>query len=140
MARARSGNQDSRSDTLAIMRGFKSLGLDEDAIKRFRSLVKQELVVPEQLIAEVSERVDYRGRVVLPLDEEDAEWLRATIGRHRTETGSAVAERILASWHREATRFAKVMPKDYKRVLEAAREAEERGVPVEEAIMAAAHG
>ena len=59
-------------DTLPIMRGFKSLGLDEDAIKRFRSLVKQELVVPKQLIAEVSERVDYQGRVVLALDEEDA--------------------------------------------------------------------
>ena len=59
-------------DTLPIMRGFKSLGLDEDAIKRFRSLVKQELVVPKQLIAEVTERVDYQGRVVLPLDEDDA--------------------------------------------------------------------
>ena len=33
-------------DTLPIMRGFKSLGLDEAAIKDFRTLVKQELVVP----------------------------------------------------------------------------------------------
>lgn len=59
-------------DTLPIMRGFKSLGLDEDAVKSFRSLVKQELVVPKKLIAEVSERVDYRGRVVMALDEQDA--------------------------------------------------------------------
>ncbi|MHB1807692.1 MAG: hydantoinase/oxoprolinase family protein [Solirubrobacteraceae bacterium] len=59
-------------DTLPIMRGFKSLGLDEEEIKSFKTLVKQELVVPKRLIGEVSERVDYRGRVVMPLDEEDA--------------------------------------------------------------------
>src|SRR6185437_564999 len=59
-------------DTLSIMRGFKSLGLDEDQVKNFRSMVKQELVVPKRLTREVSERVDYRGRVVQPLDEEDA--------------------------------------------------------------------
>ncbi len=59
-------------DTLSIMRGFKSLGLDEDGVKNFRSMVKQELVVPRQLTREVSERVDYRGRVVQPLDDGDA--------------------------------------------------------------------
>jgi N-methylhydantoinase A len=59
-------------DTLSIMRGFKSLGLDEDEVKNFRSMVKQELVVPKRLTREVSERVDYRGRVVQPLDEDDA--------------------------------------------------------------------
>lgn len=59
-------------DTLPIMRGFKSLGLDEDQIKSFKTLVKQELVVPKRMIGEVSERVDYRGRIVMPLDEDDA--------------------------------------------------------------------
>jgi N-methylhydantoinase A len=58
-------------DTLSIMRGFKSLGLDEDAVKNFRSMTKQELVVPKRLTREVSERVDYQGRVVQPLDEDD---------------------------------------------------------------------
>ena len=48
--------------------------------------------------------------------------------------------RILQRWRREVEHFAKVMPKDYKRVLEAARIAEERGVSVDEAIMAASHG
>ncbi len=57
-------------DTLAIMRGFKSLGLDEAAIKNFRLLVKQPAIVPKHLIAEVHERLDYRGRIVIPLDEE----------------------------------------------------------------------
>jgi N-methylhydantoinase A len=59
-------------DTLSIMRGFKSFGLDEDGVKNFRAMVKQELVVPKGLTREVSERVDYQGRVVAPLDEEDA--------------------------------------------------------------------
>ncbi|HEX9969446.1 MAG TPA: glutamate synthase large subunit, partial [Acidimicrobiales bacterium] len=75
-----------------------------------------------------------------PLEDEDTEWLRDTVRKHRAETGSAVAERLLARWHDEVRRFVKVMPKDYKRVLEAAAIAEERGESVDEAIMAAAHG
>ncbi len=75
-----------------------------------------------------------------PLEEDDIEFLRDVIRRHQRETGSAVAERILGKWRREVEHFAKVMPKDYKRVLEAARVAEERGLSVDEAIMAASHG
>lgn len=59
------------ADTLSIMHGFKSLGLDEERIKRFRDLVKAPVAVPERLTAEVTERVDYRGRVLLALDEDD---------------------------------------------------------------------
>ena len=75
-----------------------------------------------------------------PLEPEDVDWLRTTVRRHSAETGSAVAARLLAKWHQEVRRFVKVMPRDYKRVLEAARIAEERGTSVDEAIMAAAHG
>ncbi|MGZ6885583.1 MAG: glutamate synthase large subunit [Acidimicrobiia bacterium] len=74
------------------------------------------------------------------LDEDDAEFLRDTIRRHADETGSTVARGILADWHNELERFQKVMPQDYKRVLEAAQLAEERGINVDEAIMAASHG
>jgi glutamate synthase (NADPH/NADH) large chain len=72
-----------------------------------------------------------------PLEQEDKDWLRDTVRAHLRETGSPVAERLLDAWHTEVDRFAKVMPKDYKRVLEAARVAEERGIPVDEFIMAA---
>ena len=72
-----------------------------------------------------------------PLDEDDVEWLRDVIQTHCDETDSAVARRILDDWHNEVERFVKVMPQDYKRVLDAARTAEERGLTVEEAIMAA---
>ncbi|MGE3621582.1 MAG: glutamate synthase subunit alpha, partial [Acidimicrobiia bacterium] len=74
------------------------------------------------------------------VDAEDAEWLRATLRTHLAETGSTVAGRILDRWHDEVRRFRKVMPRDYKRVLEAARLAEEQGRDIDEAIMGAAHG
>jgi glutamate synthase (NADPH/NADH) large chain len=74
------------------------------------------------------------------LDEDDLEWLRETIRVHEGETGSPVAERILVSWHDEKRRFRKVMPKDYRRVLDAAQEAETQGRDPLEAVMAVAHG
>ena len=55
-------------------------------------------------------------------------------------TGSEVAERILSKWWSTVSAFVKVFPEDYKRVLEAQRDALERGVDADEAIMAAARG
>ena len=75
-----------------------------------------------------------------PVQEDDDTWLREVLRRHHQETGSAVAERLLARWRVAVREMVKVMPRDYKRVLEAARDAEERGVSVDEAIMAAARG
>ena len=71
-------------------------------------------------------------------DEADVTWLETLLQRHQAETGSAVAERVLARWPRAALSFTKVMPRDYRRVLEAMRSASESGVPPETAIMAAA--
>ena len=39
------------------------------------------------------------------------------ITNHFTYTGSVVAEKIIESWDIEVERFIKVMPTDYKRVL-----------------------
>jgi glutamate synthase (NADPH/NADH) large chain len=75
-----------------------------------------------------------------PLEEEDVEFLRDVVSRHHAETGSTVAAGLLASWDGAVERFAKVMPKDYKRVLTAASAAEREGRDVNEAVMAAAHG
>jgi glutamate synthase (NADPH/NADH) large chain len=75
-----------------------------------------------------------------PLDGADKEWVKEWVDRHRDETGSAVAERLLHDWSTEVERFVKVMPKDYKRVIRASQEAEARGEDPVEAIMAAAHG
>jgi glutamate synthase (NADPH/NADH) large chain len=75
------------------------------------------------------------------LDTEDVDWLRERLGLHAELTGSTVAAQLLTAETALLVRdFTKVMPLDYRRVLDAARQAEEDGIPVEEAIMAAAHG
>ena len=74
------------------------------------------------------------------LDDDDATRLRELLAQHLAETGSEVAARLLADWDVALTRFGKVMPKDYKRVLDAARLAEREGRDVNQAVMAAAHG
>ena len=75
-----------------------------------------------------------------PLDEEDRHWLLDVVERHGAETGSAVAARLLEVWGAAVADFVKVMPRDYRRVLEATRRAVEEGTSVDAAVMAAAHG
>ncbi|HET9728173.1 MAG TPA: glutamate synthase large subunit [Acidimicrobiia bacterium] len=74
------------------------------------------------------------------MDDDDIDWLRGVVTMHMELTGSPVAEQILSTWWSNVERFAKIFPKDYKRVLEAQRDAIERGVDVDAAVMAAAHG
>jgi glutamate synthase (NADPH/NADH) large chain len=71
------------------------------------------------------------------LAEGDVETLRQMLAEHLAETGSAVAERLLADWPAAAGRFTKVMPRDYKRVLQAMEQAREAGEDVDAAVMAA---
>ncbi|MGC4933148.1 glutamate synthase large subunit [Gordonia sp. DT30] len=75
-----------------------------------------------------------------PLDADDIEFLAGIITEHRDETESPVAAALLADWETAQTQFAKVMPRDYKRVLAAATAAERDGRDVNEAIMEAARG
>ncbi len=76
-----------------------------------------------------------------PLDDGDRETLRQMLAEHASETGSPLAQALVdsaglgADW---ATRFVKVMPRDYKRVLEAMEAARLSGGDVDAAIMAAA--
>ncbi len=74
---------------------------------------------------------------------EDEEWLRAAIARHGSFTESAIAERILAAWTEEVSRFRKVMPRDYKRVLTVQAESAAEGLTQEQTddrVMEAARG
>ena len=73
-------------------------------------------------------------------DPEDLAWLKHTIATHTELTGSAIGASILADWPRRCLAFTKVMPTDYKRVLDAARMAEAEGRDVDSAIMEAARG
>jgi glutamate synthase (NADPH/NADH) large chain len=74
---------------------------------------------------------------------QDEEWLRAAIARHGSFTESAIAERILAAWTVEVSRFRKVMPRDYKRVLAVQAEAAAEGLTqdqIDDRVMEAARG
>ena len=75
-----------------------------------------------------------------PLDAEDFVWLRHRVERHRHETASEVAARLLDDWASASRSFVKVMPNDYKRVMLAAEQARAEGTDEVAAVMAAAHG
>ncbi|OXM73497.1 glutamate synthase large subunit [Amycolatopsis sp. KNN50.9b] len=72
---------------------------------------------------------------LLPLEPEDLNWLKDIVTRHHELTRSAVAASLLGDWPRRSASFTKVMPRDYKRVLEATRAAKAAGRDVDEAIM-----
>ncbi|PPK63111.1 glutamate synthase large subunit [Actinokineospora auranticolor] len=74
------------------------------------------------------------------LTAEDNDFLRGVVAKHVAETGSAVGSALLADWDNEVSRFTKVMPTDYKRVLAARAAAEAEGRDIDQAIMEAAHG
>jgi glutamate synthase (NADPH/NADH) large chain len=87
-----------------------------------------------------TERVNYEMVDLEPLDDEDKQWLLDTVTCHGDETESAVAARLIGSWADAVCDFVKVMPRDYRRVVEATRRAVEQGTSVDDAVMAAAHG
>ena len=77
------------------------------------------------------------------LDDADRQWLHDVVRRHQEETGSTVAEALLADWDTNVNRFGKIMPRDYKAVLAAKDAAERAGLSESETtakMMEAAHG
>jgi glutamate synthase (ferredoxin) len=58
----------------------------------------------------------------------DLEELKSLIERHAQLTGSKKAAKIIADWKNFSTKFIKVMPKDYKRVLQAIEQAKAKGL------------
>ncbi len=70
-------------------------------------------------------------------DEEEILEIKEMIRRHAEYTGSHRAWEILSSWEDIVPRFVKVMPKDYKRMIQAMRRVQQTGLSGDEAIMAA---
>ena len=66
--------------------------------------------------------------------EEDALELQNLIRRHAELTGSRKARRILDQWEIWLPLFVKVMPKDYKRVLQAISVATAKGLSGDDAL------
>jgi len=75
-----------------------------------------------------------------PLGHDDRLWLRDRIHLHQQETGSEVAATLLANWSVEAEQFVTVMPRDYRRVLEATERAIAEGRSVDDAVMEVSRG
>jgi glutamate synthase domain-containing protein 2/glutamate synthase domain-containing protein 1/glutamate synthase domain-containing protein 3 len=71
------------------------------------------------------------------LEEEDFEALKSAIEEHAINTKSTRAAKILAEWQSFAPKFVKVMPQDYKRVLQSLKKVQSQGLSGEDAIMAA---
>ncbi|MFJ5830347.1 glutamate synthase large subunit [Streptomyces sp. NPDC093089] len=78
------------------------------------------------------------------LSDADKDWLHDVVRRHQEETGSTVAEKLLADWDAAAARFSKIIPTTYKAVLAAKDAAELAGLSetetTEKMMEAASHG
>jgi glutamate synthase (ferredoxin) len=73
-------------------------------------------------------------------DDEDFNSIKTLLNKHVEYTKSTVAKNILDNWKEYQSKFIKVMPKDYKRVLAAIKKAREEGTSEDVAVMEAAHG
>jgi glutamate synthase (NADPH/NADH) large chain len=92
---------------------------------------------------EFASRVNYELVEIEPLDDDDLAWLKKTVEDHKRHTGSAVAERLLNGWNVEISKIRKVMPRDYRGVLNVIAKAKADGLNEEqtnERVMEAARG
>jgi glutamate synthase (ferredoxin) len=72
-----------------------------------------------------------------PDDPAELAQVKGLIERHVQHTQSAVGRRLLARWAESAARFWRVMPNDYRRMLDAQAKMRASGLPPEQAEMAA---
>lgn len=70
-------------------------------------------------------------------DEFEINEVKTLIRNHVKFTGSSVGHGILENWEESVFSFVKIIPKDYKRMLESIDRAKESGLNQEEAVMAA---
>ncbi|HEX9047600.1 MAG TPA: glutamate synthase large subunit, partial [Verrucomicrobiae bacterium] len=70
-------------------------------------------------------------------DANEIEEVWKMVQRHQTFTHSERAAKILADWKNYVPKFVKVMPQDYKRVIQSLKRVESQGLSGDEAIMAA---
>ncbi|MBS1790168.1 MAG: glutamate synthase large subunit [Acidobacteria bacterium] len=77
------------------------------------------------------------GQLVHFGDETEIAVVRSMIERHAEYTGSRQAQEILDNWAKWLPHFVRVMPNDYKRVLDAQQQMRDAGLSEEEAVWAA---
>ena len=101
----------------AGMSGGIAYLLDADHARINKEMVDVETLAPDELV-----------------------WLGEVIADHVRYTGSPIGQGLLDAWETESARFSRVMPRDYKRVLELQAQAQETGVDADELIMEATRG
>ncbi|KJR44495.1 Glutamate synthase [NADPH] large chain [Desulfosporosinus sp. I2] len=69
--------------------------------------------------------------------KEELNEVQKMIGKHVEYTGSPLGKKVLEDWKGYSLRFSKVIPKDYKRMLENIDKAHKAGLSGEEALMVA---
>ena len=77
---------------------------------------------------------------LLTLTGKYEEFVKTSISKFFTETGSKVAHELLNDWDKNKSRINLIMPRDYARVMEVMAKAQREGLPVESAVMAAING
>jgi glutamate synthase (ferredoxin) len=92
----------------------------------------------------LDEAGDFAGRVNRQMvelerlaDADEIEEVWKLIQRHQACTRSECATRVLADWKGLVPKFVKVIPTDYKRVLQSLKQVKEQGLSGDAAIMAA---
>lgn len=70
-------------------------------------------------------------------EQRDSDELQSMIQRHVDYTGSEIGKRLLSDWEASKEKFVKVIPKDYKRMLQQIEKMEQSGLAGEEALLAA---
>lgn len=102
----------------AGMSGGVAFVLDEDG--SFNGKCNKEMVLLEQVI-----------------DQKDIQQLRTLLENHSSYTNSDRAAAILRNWNQFLPKFVKVIPKDYKRMLEAIERVKQDGLTGVDAVMVA---
>lgn len=72
-----------------------------------------------------------------PLDDDNQVELKTMIEKHVEYTNSRLAKSILQNWSENIKKFVKVIPNDFKRMLENIKRAEDSGLSGDDALMAA---
>ncbi|CAB4683121.1 unannotated protein [freshwater metagenome] len=72
---------------------------------------------------------------ITAVPKDQTEILRNLISSFEVETGSVIANELLADWDKALGRISLVMPRDYARVLNAIEKANREGLPVDQYVM-----
>ena len=113
--------------------GVKKENSDEFLVQK-----KNPLVLPPDF-TDLPQPFEESSQVTEVQIEEDIAEVRDLISSHVSFTNSELGKNILNKWEAFESSFVKVMPRDYRKVLDALKRVEEKGLTGDEAALAAFH-